>query len=89
MIDGPSFHNPKGAVIPRKASQDELEGMIIPNSKGGNYLLVIGQPGEGTTTLFKITTNALPRPKEIIYIDISMDESQPIHFMSALQKAIE
>lgn len=88
LIDGPSFHDPKGAVIPRKASQDESEDVIIPKSKGGNYSLVIGQHGVGRTTLVKMTTNALPSPKGIIYIDILMDETQPLHFMSALQKAI-
>lgn len=88
MIDGPFFHDPDGAIIPRKASQDELRDVIIPNSKGGYYSLVIGQHGVGKTTLVKLTTNASPSPKGIIYINIPFGENHPVHFMSALQKAI-
>lgn len=66
LIDGPCFPDPKGAVIPRKASQDELGHLIIPNSIGGYYSLVVGQHGVGKTTLIKMTTNALPSPKGII-----------------------
>lgn len=45
LIDGPCFPDPKGALVPRKASQDELGHLIIPNSIGGYYSLVVGQQG--------------------------------------------
>ena len=88
LIDGPSFHALKGAVVHRKTLQDEVGTLINPNSVGGFYPLVIGQHGVGKTTIIKMTINKLPSPKGIIYIDIPMDEEGPLNFIKALQKAI-